>query len=156
MSQESSSGMTQARFAAIVDAYGGDVERWPRGEREAAESFLAANSAAQLLVSPARRLDGALGVLEITNVSSALERRLLDDFDRAQRRWSMRRLVDVAADAVWPGAPVWQPACALGLAFAAGLGLALFAPFDIPQRDDAASSVFTLDTVSDVDAGHGI
>ena len=156
MSQENSSGMTQARFAVIVEAYGSDPALWPRGERGAAESFLITNSAAQLLVSQARRLDGALGVGQTVTVSSALERRLLDDFDRAQRRWSLRTFVDRAAQAIWPGAPVWQPACALGLALVAGLCLAAFAPVDIRQQDEGSGGAYALDGAPDLDAGHGI
>ena len=156
MPQDSSSQMTQARFAALMDAYGGDPMRWPQDEREAAQRWHASNPQAQELLAQAVRLDRALGVGELPPVSAALERRLLDDFDRAQWRWSVGKLADAVAEAVWPGAPVWQPACALGLALAAGLGIALFAPFDIPQQDDVSSNVFALDTVSDVDAGNGI
>jgi len=148
--------MTQSRFAALVEAYGADPERWPAAERDAAVCWLASNPAAQALRAEASSLDRAMGTFELPVVSSTLKRRLMEDFDGAQRRWSLRRLVGIAADAVWPGAPLWQPACALGLAFAAGLGVALFAPFDIPQQDDVSSSVFALDTLSDVDAGHGI
>ena len=155
MSQENSSGMTQARFAAIVDAYGGDPALWPRGECDAAERFLTTNGAAQILVAQARRLDVVLGVPETDNDSSVLERRLLDDFDRAQRRWSLRTFVDRAAQAIWPGAPVWQPACAIGLAFAAGLCIAVFAPVDIRQQDEGSGGAYALDSAPEMDAGHG-
>lgn len=156
MSQHGSAEMTRARFAALVGSYGGDPQRWPLAERDAAERWLDSNPVAQALQSEASSLDRALGMIELPSAPSALERRLMEDFDQAQRRWSLRALFDAAADAVWPGAPVWQPACAFGLALAAGLGIALFAPIDIPKQDEASSSVFALDTESDVDAGHGI
>lgn len=156
MPQAISVEMTQARFAALVDAYGADPMRWPAAERDAAEHWQASNVAAQAQLSDARGLDRVLDASELPVVSPTLERRLLADFDHAQRRWSLHRVVDAAADAIWPGAPPWQPACALGLAFAAGLGLALFAPLDIPQQDEVSSGAFALDSVSDLDAGQGV
>jgi hypothetical protein len=156
MPHPTSAKMTQARFAAIVEAYGADAERWPAAEKEAAKGWLALNPLAQTLLSQSNGLDRILCISDLPAVSATLERRMMEDFDRARQRWSLRRLADVVADAVWPGGPLWQPACAFGLALAAGLGIALFAPFDIPQQDEASSSVFALDTVSDADAGHGI
>ncbi len=87
-------------------------------------------------------------------VQPALERRILAGFDAVQaRRWTWANLVRRAADAVWPGAPAWQPACAFGLALLIGTSVAIFAPFDVPQQDDA--SVLALDASPDTDAGQG-
>ena len=88
--------------------------------------------------------------------SSALERRILADFDRVASRWNFAKVLRRAADAVWPGAPAWQPACAFALALLIGSGVAAFAPFDIPQQDDASTSVFALYASPDGDAGQGI
>ena len=83
----------------------------------------------------------------------ALARRILAQFDRVQARgrW-LRRLVD----AVWPDGPVWQPVGAFAVALLIGLGVAAFAPFDLPQQDDGTAAVFALDGAPDIDAGHGI
>lgn len=156
MPNKNSAEMTLERFTVIVQSYGGDPQRWPPAEREAAELWLVSNPQSQALQAEASRLDRALGVGELPAVPDALARRLMGDFDRAERRWSLRKLADAIAETVWPGAPVWQPACALGIAFAAGLGVAVFAPLEIPDQDDLSSNVFALDGVSDVDAGHGI
>jgi hypothetical protein len=145
--------MTEARFAQIVDAYGGDPARWPPEERDDAERWLASTAAAQSLVAQALGLDRALGGKGQTTVSSALERRLLDDFERSQQRWSLRARFAAAAEIVWPGAPAWQPACVLGLALAAGLCVAVFAPLDIAQPDEGASNLFALDGVPDAAQG---
>ena len=59
--------------------------------------------------------------------ASALQARILADFDAVsarRARWSVSRLVD----AVWPGAPVWKPACALGLSLMIGLGVGALLP----------------------------
>jgi len=148
--------MTQTRFAALVAAYGAEPRRWPLAEREAAEIWLAANPAAQELVSQALALDRALDASEPVGASAALENRLLDDFDRVTRRWSWARLARAAAERVWPGAPLWQPACAFALAFGVGLGVAAFAPLDVVPPDDRAVGAFTLDAAPDTDAGQDI
>jgi hypothetical protein len=57
--------------------------------------------------------------------SAALSSRILADFHAVSaRRWSMARFVDV----VWPGAPVWKPAFALGLSLMVGLGVGALLP----------------------------
>ncbi len=114
----------------------------------------------------AARLDRLLAAAAAPAVPPGLERRILADFDRVRmhadntglqaRRWTFANLLRRAADAVWPNAPAWQPACALGLALMIGAGVAAFAPFDIPRQDDASSAVFALDAAPDVDAGQGI
>jgi hypothetical protein len=87
-------------------------------------------------------------------VPPALERRILADFDAVQaRRWTFANLARRAADAIWPGAPAWRPACAFGLALLIGTSVAVFAPFDVPQQDDA--SAIALDASPDIDAGQG-
>jgi ferric-dicitrate binding protein FerR (iron transport regulator) len=148
--------MSRARFAAIVDAYGGDSQRWPEVERDAAQRWLAANPEAEALVAQARGLDQAMARPESVAVSAALENRLLMDFDRMARGWSWHKLARAAAETVWPGAPVWQPACALGLSLAIGICVAVFAPLDVAPPSDAAGSGFALDATPDADAGQGI
>jgi len=110
-------------------------------------------------------LDRLLDKVAPPAVTPALERRILGDFDRVrmhannqveQSRWSFTRLVRRFGDAVWPGGPVWQPAGAFAVALVIGLGVAVFAPFDIAQQDDATANVFALDGSPDVDAGQGI
>ena len=104
----------------------------------------------------AARLDRLLAAAVTPGVPAGLERRILADFDRIEARWTFAKLLRRAADAVWPDAPAWAPACAFSLALLIGTGVAAFAPFDIPQQDDAASNVFALDAAPDADAGHGI
>jgi len=101
-------------------------------------------------------LDRLLDKAEPPAATAALERRILADFDRVQSRWSVAKLVRDFSDAVWPGAPVWQPVGAFAVALVIGLGVAAFAPFDIAQQDDASANVFALDGSPDVDAGQDI
>ncbi|HXC55929.1 MAG TPA: hypothetical protein VNU97_11590 [Rhizomicrobium sp.] len=104
----------------------------------------------------AARLDRLLAAAVVPAVPARLERRILADFDNFHARWTFAKVLRRAADAVWPDAPAWQPACAFALALLIGTGVAALAPFDIPQQDDAASSAFALDGAPDIDAGQGI
>ena len=147
--------MSEERFKSLVEAYGGDPARWPLGEREAALRVLHSNATARAGAEEARRLDVKLGAASAVQVPDALTDRLLADFARASRRWRTRRFVASLADAVWPGAPLWQPAVALGLALAIGIGIAALAPLDLRSYDDP-SGAFAFDTVPGGDAGQDI
>jgi hypothetical protein len=57
--------MTPERFQEILDAYGGDANRWPAGERAAAEALAARSPAAQRARAAAQRLDRLLDRLPI-------------------------------------------------------------------------------------------
>lgn len=143
------SAISEERFKSLVEAYGGDPARWPAGEREAAERLLRSSAMAQAAAAEAVRLDQALSAARDVPVAGALDARVMADFDRAARRWSLRKFAGALADAVWPGAPLWQPACAFGLALVIGVGLAAFAPLDPGRSDDNSAAVFALDTVPD-------
>src|ERR1700733_10185986 len=104
----------------------------------------------------AARLDRLLAAAAAPAVPAALERRILVDFDRIASRWSFAKALRRAADAVWPGAPAWQPACAFALALLIGSGVAAFAPLDLPQGDDAGTAAFTFDLSPDGDASQGL
>ncbi len=53
--------MTEERFRALAEAYGGDIRRWPAAERAAAQTWLAqAGEAAEGLLREAADLDHLL------------------------------------------------------------------------------------------------
>jgi hypothetical protein len=83
-------------------------------------------------------------------VSAALERRVLADFDRIAARWTLTRLIDRVADALWPGAPVWQPACAFAAALVIGLGVAAFAPLDASAPDEGTAFAYDTSLPQDI------
>ncbi len=83
-----------------------------------------------------------IGRLPTAAVSAALQARILADFDRvvAERApGALGRLLGRWRDAVWPGAPVWQPASLLALSLAIGLMAGTLVP----------SSTFSTSTASD-------
>lgn len=156
MANVNESVLNEARFARLVEAYGAEPARWPAGERQAAQRLLSSSTAAQHVLAQARALDQALVSATPPSVSLAVENRLLADFDRAQRRWSLRKSIDAMAGTVWPGAPLWQPAAVFGLALLVGIGVAVLAPLDLRQGEDNSAGVFALDAAPDIDAGQGI
>jgi anti-sigma-K factor RskA len=83
-------------------------------------------------------------------VPPALERRVLADFSRISSRWTLTRLLDRLADAVWPDAPFWQPACALAAAVVVGLGVAAFAPLDVSPPDEGQTFAFDTQLPQDI------
>ncbi len=57
--------VTEARFKAIVDAYGAAPERWPEAERAAAMAFMAEHRpVAEIWIDEARVTDAMLDVLK--------------------------------------------------------------------------------------------
>jgi len=88
------------------------------------------------------------------SVPRTLELRILADFDRVMARWTFTKALRGALDRVWPGAPLWQPACAFALSLMIGLGVAAFAPLGPPQ--DETSGVFAVDQAFDIDGAQGV
>ena len=143
------SELDEAQFARLVQAYGADPQRWPASVREAAKRHMSSNAATQHLLADARELDRALASVTSPSVPAALEHRLLADFDRAQQRWSLRKLINSGAQIVWPGAPLWQPAAV----FAVALRYAL--PIGEGRTGDAECHVVSPGCVASRDASGG-
>jgi hypothetical protein len=68
--------MDQARFAQILEAYGGEPDRWPAAERSAAEAFGASSAEARALWAQARRLDSLLDAWSPAAASAGLTARI--------------------------------------------------------------------------------
>ena len=79
--------MNLNRFQALIDAYGADAERWPFGERDAAEALLEESGAARAILSEARTLDALLADAPPTVVSPLLKNRVLDIPDEHHQQW---------------------------------------------------------------------
>ncbi len=66
---QSGASMQFSRFRAIVEAYGANPERWPRGERNAALAFREAEpEAAEPILAEARALDVLLNEATIRDL----------------------------------------------------------------------------------------
>ncbi|USI74717.1 hypothetical protein [Sphingomonas morindae] len=68
--------LTEARFRALADAYGGVVQRWPEAERAAALE-MARLPQWQAVLAEAARLDARLDLWTVAPPSPALQARIL-------------------------------------------------------------------------------
>ncbi|WP_428375619.1 hypothetical protein [Lichenicoccus sp.] len=69
--------MTPERFAALADAHGGMLERWPDDLREAARAHLLLHPEAAGILDAAARLDAALATWTVPGPGAALSGRIL-------------------------------------------------------------------------------
>ena len=79
--------MTQERFEALAEAYGGDIGRWPQAERGEATAFARAQpQAAGPVLAVARRLDERLAADSLAEPGFDLRQRIIAAAPRAARR----------------------------------------------------------------------
>jgi hypothetical protein len=84
--------MTPDRFEKLSLAFGGEIERWPANEREAARHLLAAQPAlTEPLIDEARRLDRTLNDAPSTRPSHALVSRIVQAGLRPRAPWAVSR-----------------------------------------------------------------
>ncbi|KAA3450479.1 hypothetical protein C7I87_12775 [Mesorhizobium sp. SARCC-RB16n] len=78
---EDNTAMDAKRFAALAEAYGGDLRRWPEAEREAATAF-ASSEAGQAISRHAGTLDALLDGYSVQHPGKALHDSILRAADR--------------------------------------------------------------------------
>lgn len=142
------------RFAAIVDAYGGEPSRWPEEERSAALQFIADNPAAEALKSAAAELDQMLDAVEIGPPGKRLHESVL----AALSSKTPVDLIDRLLDWLFPAsgrhlAWLWRPAIAVTLpltvGFILGAGSVTSASIDeweIWEEEIYISGIVTIDS----------
>mgnify|MGYP007039430904 CR=1 FL=1 len=86
--------MTHERFADLAGAYGGQIARWPQGEREAAAALMAAQpDFTSPILRAASRLDETLDQWAAPPVRAALREAVLATAPRPRRAawsWAVR------------------------------------------------------------------
>lgn len=131
--------MSRARFEDLAEAHGGDIARWPEGEREAARALLAADPEhLSPILSEAAQLDRLLDLAPAQAMNAALVGRLIAAAPSAPdnaRRW----IAGLGA--------------ALGLSAAAFAGVLAGVSIASPARPTAAAPMATAhaDTLTAVD-----
>lgn len=103
--------MTRERLAALAEAYGGDLTRWPAVERDAAAKMLdAEGDFARRTLTAARGLDAVLDAWRPLAVGAELAEAVRRAAPRARRR------------PAWSGW-LWQAGLGAGLAGAGAAGV---------------------------------
>ena len=111
--------MGEARFRAIVDAYGADAQRWPDAERDAARAWADAHrDDAHALLDAAAGIDDWLDRYEVAPASDALHRRIVASAPRG------RTLLAPSRARSW-----WSGAALAGVGLLGGLTGALAVSF---------------------------
>jgi hypothetical protein len=107
----------------------------------------------------------ALAVFADEKAGAGLEARILADFDRLVvprplRAAKAMRVLHGLSEAVWPGAPVWQPASVLALSLIVGLAAGLLLPSSVlgggtSDTTQLASQSVSLETPPSFDLSGG-
>ena len=125
--------MKLERLQTLLDTYGGNPDRWPHDERDAALQLLSGSLAAQDLAAEQRRLDEALDAWEPAVPAlemAALEARLPPRNDLLDRilAWLLP-----SESAAW-----WQPISAAASTLALGIVLGSTVRFDLGEDTSVA------------------
>jgi hypothetical protein len=150
--------MTLNRVTQLIEAYGGDLRRWPGEERVTLEPLIRRLPEAQALLNDASRLDRLLDGWRVAPTDWTLERRILAAASATAqiqpRPW--RSLADLLRGAVpradWLGSRMLWPQVA-GLVAAAVIGFFIgisdFGTLDTAgatDLDEALGGISSLET----------
>jgi hypothetical protein len=109
--------MTYERFEYLVDAYGGDLRRWPQAEREAARALRDADPRAAVLLREADGLDALLDAAPRPAPSHALREAVIASAAGAGLRGRRRGPGPLA----WLSGAGWAAAACAGVVFGINL-----------------------------------
>lgn len=147
--------MTLERLRQIIAAYGADARRWPDGEREAAETFVAGSPDARNLVARERALDEGLALVSDAVPDAAMARLTAATAFPPPRatvspayaaRGSRGGWLAGLASAAWPRATVFASMAALGIM----TGLVVEPVYSTNDANATVVSDFNADVVEDL------
>jgi hypothetical protein len=123
--------VTPERFGALADAYGGNIDRWPIAERDAAWLHLRQNPNAEGVLSAAARLDSALAGWTVPGPGAALAARIA--LTVARRHAHGRRL------------RLWLSSLGAAAALASGMAAgAIVLMLSVPATDQLSAPMYQL------------
>jgi hypothetical protein len=142
--------MNPDRFAQLTWMFGGDTERWPAAEREAARGLAAARPAlTEPLIEEARRLDRTLDGAPLARPSRELRDRIVQAAPRPRTTWAAPRwLAGLGLTAGLASAAVAGVAAGLSVAPAT-----LAPPHIAPAADPGEEAAMLLREPSDLGEG---
>ncbi|OQW96043.1 MAG: hypothetical protein BWK79_00240 [Beggiatoa sp. IS2] len=129
--------MDLKRLKQIIDAYGGNLQRWPQAERQAAQTLLETSAMARQWQREALMLDTLLDNVAVVAPSAELKTRIFASaqaFSREMDIWQW--LVQWLWGTTWTQ-HVWRPVFALGLPIFFGIGLGLSISYQQIQLDES-------------------
>ena len=135
--------MTYERFETLADAYGGDLRRWPEGEREAARALLEGDPRAAVLLREADGLDALLDAAPRPAASHALREAVIASAAGAGLKARRRGPGPLA----WLSGAGWAAAACAGVVF----GLALTSHMTANVRADTVLYQASLSGADDTE-----
>jgi hypothetical protein len=102
--------ITAARFAALLEAYGADIARWPQEERLAAHAYAETAPEAAQRLAEARTVDALLAAIPEPRPSTRLEAAILAQIHAVAPLPQKNGGVAGFLESLWPRAAVWKPA----------------------------------------------
>lgn len=144
--------MTLDRLRQILAAYGGDPDRWPDDERDAAEALIAASPVAREALAQEQALDAGLA-LAASEVPDDAVARLTAAMAFPPPRQTAAPAAGLGsgwlttmASAFWPRATVFASMAALGII----AGLAIEPVYSPNDANASVVSDFSVDVAEDV------
>lgn len=113
--------MTYERFEYLADAYGGDLRRWPEGEREAARALTASDPRAAVLLRQADGLDALLDAAPRPAPSHALREQVIASAAGAGLGAGLRARRRGPGPLAWLSGAGWAAAACAGVVFGVNL-----------------------------------
>lgn len=123
--------MTPERFAELAQAYGGNMERWPSGERDAARAHAATSFEARDMLEAAAQLDSMLAGWTVPAPGAALAGRIAATLAQRHARRNRVRL--------------WLSSLGAATALTGGVAAGALAVTSwAPPSDDGTSAFYEL------------
>ncbi|HUH24666.1 MAG TPA: hypothetical protein VLZ51_11450 [Brevundimonas sp.] len=135
--------MTYERFEYLADAYGGDLRRWPEGEREAARALLESDARAAVLLREADGLDALLDAAPRPAPSHALREQVIASAAGAGLKARRRGPGPLA----WLSGAGWAAAACAGVVF----GITLTSHLTADVQADAVLYQASLTSADDTE-----
>jgi hypothetical protein len=133
--------MNRERFGDLAQAYGGQIARWPEGERDAAALFAASEpAAAQAVLATASDLDAVLEAWAAPVADAGLREAIVASAPQPRRRPPL---------AAW----AWRAGLGAGLAAACAAGVLVGVQLspDAGGEEAVASAMNSFDSVAGED-----
>jgi hypothetical protein len=134
--------MTAERFKTLLEAYGGDLARWPNAERLAAHAYARGAPEAPGLLAEARQIDALLARAVVTPPRAALEAAILARIKSVPQagKPGFRASLAGLLETLWPRTAMWKPASVFASALVLGALIGVNIMGSLSQADAGSAT----------------
>ena len=145
--------MNVDRLRELLESYGASSDRWPPGERSAAEALIASSAEARTLVENAQTLDDMLN-LDLPDLGSErldrIRSGILSGIAESKPDWAEALLAWLLPED-FSFSNLWRPVLAAGMPLVAGVLLGMAFPSTSSMTADEEISLLGLTDVTDME-----